>query len=539
MLNYLADIFEKVINNFYKKGITIMLSDNPSTAYCCGDEIVLPKPLLKKFSKQRLPRFTVMYHELGHALYSHDLTYLLSKWENLPIKNNVYAFNQKYMHLINWIEDFYIEKMLVKDYPFLSDILWCLKALKVDYNIEDLDKAFNYYYKKNKASTSLSLQDQLTFTNYINRLITLRSANSFGRGPISMLSAKSKETQFVKLITEFYKWCVDKNIFKDNTTLPPLSNPNNTISITSISNDCKPISDNAIPNPNDTLSNDTLSNDTVDINKLITDTLSNNITRDGSYSDHSHIIGVTETVPNYDPKETEIFSDKFVAEEKLIKEEIMNQARVDSVHESLDGLFNSLFKPTSIIQSKIIVPNFFNPNRLLDQVLFKTPAKSFNNVSIYRDISGSTYGNCFTLINNICKYLNEKIPIAYNFYLYASGPISILQTEFEDWDDMYYVPARYDNDPIFNQLGRGTNSSAIADVISSQLNDKWLNIIITDGDLYDLMQRDNIEALLQNVFVIFVEEDLRYIKDCPNHIVIKDESDIPLITNALINMKGV
>ena len=43
----------------------------------------------------------------------------------------------------------------------------------------------------------------------------------------------------------------------------------------------------------------------------------------------------------------------------------------------------------------------------------------------------------------------------------------------------------------------GTNSGAIADVITEQLNDKWLNIIITDGDLSDLMHRDNINSLLE------------------------------------------
>ena len=257
----------------------------------------------------------------------------------------------------------------------------------------------------------------------------------------------------------------------------------------------------------------------------------------GTSSDHSHMIGVQQTLPKFDPTEVAIFHDKFVSEQKLIKNEIMKQHRVET-QQSMDGLFNSLFKPTSIIQSKVIVPNFFNPNRLVDQVLFKAPDKSFNNVSIYRDISGSTHGDTFELINDICKYLDNKIPIDYNFYLYASGDISILQTSFEDWDDKDEVPSIYDEDPIFQQMGGGTNSSAIADVISEQLNDKWLNIIITDGDLYDLMRRDNISSLLENVFVISVE-DSHVVDECPNHIIVTEHSQIPLIAQAIVNMKGI
>jgi hypothetical protein len=259
----------------------------------------------------------------------------------------------------------------------------------------------------------------------------------------------------------------------------------------------------------------------------------------GSSSDHSHMIGVTiEKMPVFDPKEVAIFSDKFIAEQKLIKEEISKQFRVDAVEQSLDGLFNSMFKDTSIIQPKVIVPNFFNPNRLVDQVLFKTPDKSFNNVSIYRDISGSTNGARHSLINSICKFLDEKIPIAYNFYLYSSGDISVLQTTFEDWDDDSVEPELYANDPIYQQMNGGTNSDAIADVISEQLNDKWLNIIITDGDLHSLMRRDNIQALLENIFVISIIES-NNVRDCPHHIIIDDESLIPTIPEAILHMKGV
>lgn len=517
MLEALTRVFQEIVNNFYKQGVTVELSDTPDTAYCQGDHITLPKHLLEEFTAQKLPRFTVLYHELGHALYSHDLNSFIDKWSNLPASHNSFMFDEKYMHLLNWIEDFYIEEQLVKDYPFLKDLVSCLKQLTLPYDINAIDKTFNHYYVKGYASLTLAANDAYIFTNYINKLLSIRRNYGFGRGPISLLSAKSRETQFIKTIIEFYNWCVSKQIFKPNQVLPKLSNPNMTAG-------------NQASNQSQGQGQDQGQGQIQgqDQDKGI----------GGSSSDHSHMIGVAiEEMPMFDPKEVEIFSDKFISEQKLIKEEISKQFRVESTEQSLDGLFNSMFKNTSIIQPKVIIPNFFNPNRLVDQVLFKTPDKSFNNVSIYRDISGSTTGDRHSLINEICKFLDQKIPIAYNFYLYASGDISIFQTTFEDWDDSSVTPNLYNNDPIFQQLEGGTNSDAIADVISEQLNDKWLNIIITDGDLHSLMRRQNIQALLENVFVISIIES-NDIRDCPHHIVIDDESLISTIPQAILHMKG-
>ena len=513
MLEILTRVFAEIVNNFYKQGVTVELSDTPDTAYCEGTHIVLPKLLLEEFTANKLPRFTVLYHELGHALYSNNINSLIEKWSNLPAQST-FTYDDKYHHLINWIEDYYIEEKLVQDYPYLKDIVTCLKLLTLPYDITDIDKAFNHYYVKGYTTPTLSAMDAIAFRNYINKLLELRRSNGFGKGPISILSQRSKETQYIKLIIDFYNWCTSKGILNDNIKMPPLSNPNMTTQ---------------------TQGSGGLGGSGSSAQEQVPQDADG---KGGSYSDHSHLVGMIEVLPDYDTKEIEIFSDKFAAEQKLIKDEIMKQHKADSIEHSLDGLFNSLFKPTSIIQSKVIVPNFFNPNRLIDQVLFKTPDKVFNNVSIYRDISGSTTGYRFTLINEICKFLNQKIPITYNFYLYASGAISILQTSFEDWENESEIPDLYANDPLYQQMGGGTNSDAIADVITEQLNDKWLNIIITDGDLNALMKRQNIQSLLENVFVISVCDD-RSLQQVPNYVIVDDISLIPTIPSAIMNMKGV
>ena len=142
---------------------------------------------------------------------------------------------------------------------------------------------------------------------------------------------------------------------------------------------------------------------------------------------------------------------------------------------------------------------------------------------------------------NALHYAAEKGHIPSQVLLgdiYSSGDISILQTTFEDWEDDTVVPDVYSDDPIFEQMTGGTNSGAIADVITEQLNDKWLNIIITDGDLSDLMHRDNINSLLENVFVISVDNS-SYLDDVPNKIIINEEEEISSITQAILNMRGV
>lgn len=511
MLEALRSIFEFVGKNYYNSKLSVELVDEADTAYAMGNRICLPVPLLEKFTQDKLPRFTVFYHELGHTLYSHSLSDFIDRWQHLPNVASNYAYNDNYHHLLNWIEDFYIEQQLEKDYPYLHDILGCLKRLTFTYNIDDVDKAFNHYYVKGYASPGLNAVDGFQFSNYLKTLIGYRADPMFKTTPISLLSNKSLGAKFIKTFIEFYNWCVQKGILQD-VPMPALSNPNNILVPGA----------NGQPGPN---GQQQMQGDNGGA---------------GTSSPHTHLVGgYKEVFPDIDVSNTAIFVDQFTSEQKMIREEIANRVQVQSTNTSLDGLFTALLKDTAIIQNKVIVKNFFNPNRLVDGVLFRTPEKAFNNVSIYRDISGSTHYSYFRIINNICKYLIDKIPIATHFYLYASGDISILETQFQDWDDHHEVPDLYAVDPVYQQMDGGTNSGAVADVITEQLSDKWLNIIITDGDLDDLFKRDNIDALLKNIFIINVGSCRQSDRIDPTHMItIKDESEIPTIANAMLNMKG-
>ena len=46
------------------------------------------------------------------------------------------------------------------------------------------------------------------------------------------------------------------------------------------------------------------------------------------------------------------------------------------------------------------------------------------------------------------------------------------------WQTSYETPKEYKDNKLVQQLGAGTNSDAIADVITQQFSEKWLNIIV-------------------------------------------------------------
>lgn len=537
MLEALKNIFEKVANNFYNEDLMIELSNESSTAYYDMETsvITLSIPLLEKFTAAQLPRFTVFYHELGHALFTKSLHSLINKWKNIPISKHPLMYQDKYFHLLNWIEDFYIEDKLKTQYPYLTDIVNCLKLCPVDYDETELPYTFNYFYRHQCASPALSTADGLVFKSFIMDLLSYRSSYNFGKGPLSLLSNKTKETMFIHKLLDFHQWCVQKGILID-TDLPPLSNPNNIVKP-------QPSTNQVGNNPQTNNGNNGQTNNSQTTTQNTSDSTDDESTG-GTSSDHSHLVGVSyvEDIPVFTPEDAEIFVEQFVAENKLIKQEIIARTKVETKNASLDGLFASTCEDSSIISNKIITPNFFNPNRLVDQILFKQPKKAYNAVSIYRDISGSTECRSrFPLINEVCKYLFKHIPITPHFYLYCSGDISITEINFEDWEDWKVPPETYEMDLVFQQFTGGTNSGAVADVITEQLNDKWLNIIVTDGDLYDLMRRDNITSLLENVFVIAIGEDSsenRRIINPDRYIFVEDETELPLIIDKLANIRG-
>jgi len=500
-------LLEFISNTFYRTDenneIIVQLS-NKSKADNFYDlhRIVLSEQIVDQFGEMGLPRFLIYYHELGHHLYSQGVFKLVKAWEKLQAPSPI-AWDPKYMHLFNWIEDLYIEDKIVQDYPYLTDVVTCIKKLPVDYDIKRIEYAFNYWYNYFAPTPALSYTDQVQFKAYMLRLLKLRSSGTtrFGHGILTTLSLKkSRETRFVELLIEFYEWCVVKKIFPDNKALPQLQNPNNHL---------------AQPGNG-------------------TGTSGGQGSDGGTHDAHSGQVGKNiqpfqEVAPIKNP--TTFFKDEIEAEKVLVDKQMLDMTqRIQTDNYSLDGLFTAKYKESAIIQPRVIVNNFFNPSRLMDQVLFKMKQHTYMNVAIFRDVSGSTEGERHLMMHHVCELLYKEIPVDITYYLYSSGHISIIEVPYVPWEDSNKVPVIYQKNPLYQQLTGGTNSDAIADVITQQLSDKWLNIILTDGDLDALMGRSNIYALLKNVFVVTVGSK---VDDQLLNVEIKDKLDIQTIVPKL------
>jgi len=508
-----AKILEYVTNTFYRTDenneIAVqVVSGNNAGNYYDKQKIVLSEGLIDAFGELNLPRFLVYYHELGHHLYSQGLFILEEKWAK--INQGPLQWRDKYHHLLNWIEDYYIEDMLVKEHPYLTDVVSCIKKLPPEYDITRIEYAFNYWYLHQAPTPALGYTDQIAFKAYVIKLLNLRSTSSrFGHGILTTLSMKqSVETRFAMLLIEFYNWCVARNIFPKDKPLPKLSNPNNHIEQLGQGDEQQ-----GDGTPADSEGNA------------------------GSHSTHSGKVGKVKDVfkeVTHIKNATTVFKEEVAAENKLVNKEVLDMSqRIQADTATLDGLFNTKYKESAIIQPKVIVPNFFNPNRLVDQVLFQEKQHSYMNVAIYRDISGSTTGSIHKLMHAVCEQLYKDIPVDITYYLYGSGEVSIVEIPYIPWEDSSNEPAEYSSNPQFNKIGRGTNSSAIADVITQQLSEKWLNIIITDGDLDDLMRRDNILSLLKNVFVVAVNAP---VEDGLLGVEINNIGDIEQINSVLMGI---
>lgn len=508
--------------------ITVSFEDIKGTAFCSSDNcITLPLPLLEIFKNNNLPRLCVFYHELGHALESSNMFELIDKWKNITISSDQY--DPKYLYLINWIEDFYTEELTIEHYPYLTDILKCLKLLPTKYDDKVIDKAFHYYYKYKKISPALNNTERIIFNDYLQSLLKMRRDKAFNKGPISLVNSNNINLRFIQTISAFHNWCVAKGIIPANVKLPPLKLPTNIIT-------SNPQQGTDI-NTGQSAANQNVTTQTT--NKNQQQDGSNGKGTEGSYSTHSNITGtsVKEVFPDLDLT-TPIFIKELETEQRLI-DRYISSYRVETEDQNLNGLFTSTYYETNII-AKPNIKNFFDMRRIEDRMLFLQPYKTYNNVSIYRDVSGSTHDSRFEVIDKVCKHLISNIPVDTHFYLYASGNISIVEVPYYKWDTPNKQPQEYKHNKDVQQLGGGTNSDAVADVISEQMDDKWLNIIVTDGDLTMLFRRKNIDSLLRNIAIISVGQDIINSSNNinPDHYVyVKDENDIHKITPMLLNFK--
>lgn len=506
-----VEAFKFILNEYYQVNgnDNVRVNNEMEAYYSLNDHLmVLGEPLLDLFTSAKLPRFTLFYHETGHVLFSRPAFKLTEEW----IANKVYPiqFIEPYHHLMNWIEDFYIEDKMVKTFPYLQNIIQCLKLVPLDDPLS-IKKVFNYYYHTGKGSPALQPADQQIFLNYINQGLMYRNNPAFGRTPLSQFGRNAVESMYIKYIKDFYDWCVSKKIFDPKNPTPTAPHP--VVQYTQVPNgQGQGQGQGAAQNGNQ----------------------SGNGGGHGAYTTQVGNTTYKVYIPQHsDPTILEKFKDE---QGKYV------MGRTSTSVSSLQGMFNNTYRNTTAITNRPIIKNFFNVNKILEGILFKKQNKVFNGCSIFRDVSGSTHGSVHEKMNDVILALKKDLPVNFKYYLYGSGDVSIIEVPFIDWSDSSNPPQEYQDDPMFQQLGGGTNSGAIANVITEQLNSKWLYILITDGDLDDLFDKDNIDALLENVFVVFVGNETNNYTDKinpDNYIVITENTDTNNIINALAKYGGL
>ena len=116
-------MLEFITNNFYKTDendfITIDIENHTKNKnFYDTKRIVLAEGLIDAFGALNLPRFLVYYHELAHHLYSQGYFNLLKVWST--IRQGPLTWNSSYEHLLNWIEDYYVEDKILKEHPLFN-----------------------------------------------------------------------------------------------------------------------------------------------------------------------------------------------------------------------------------------------------------------------------------------------------------------------------------------------------------------------------------------------------------------------------------
>lgn len=547
LLIKLCQTFTDLTNEYYTQSnlihYKVALSNEFAAYFNANDnQITLGIKLLQFFGDNHLPRFNVFYHELGHVLYSTPYNKLICMWKDFG-DTITPKFDKKYLHLMNWCCDFYIEDRIVSEYDYLEYTIKLLKKLPIEDEL-DITKAFNYYYRHGKPSPTL--KNPILFMGYITRIMSIRSHPDFNTSYLTtILNSRLHPTlwkSYIVLIDEFYNYCVQEGIFKLNDILPVLPSPVLSVSIKSTNGTNTDEDKNNTEYDIENEDGDDEDDDDDVIYECYVDKTNSSIDQShhGTITAYDKTVGKTFTYDIADGVSNREVFEMFKAEELTYKEGYTSE----STTHTLDGLFTSEYVSSNTI-GRPNIPNFFKPDKLVTQDLFLKRSRTFTNVSLYRDISGSTTGTIHRLMNHILLRLIDSLPIEYHHYLYASGVISIIECPFISWEDSDIIPSEYLSNELFQQLSGGTNSGAIADAIAEQYNEQWLNVIITDGDLYDLFRRDNINKLLDNIFVIFVcsENSLgndyyfKNIKD-DQMIVVSDDSMIDMIIPKLLKFGG-
>lgn len=202
--------FEMYLNAIYtsfytEQGrVTIKQGEEGGFINMESNNMILYDELLLDMWESGVPPLLVFYHEIGHLLYTNHTLINIGK----SLKEDVFM-------LLNWIEDFYIEGMLMKELYYVKPYIQMLHEVVPDF-IDDWEKpqfAFNYYYAFGGATPQWMTQAGIDkqFKNHIKQLLHLRRN----------LSSNFSQNRFTAELNTFFNFCVQHNILTQQTPPPP------------------------------------------------------------------------------------------------------------------------------------------------------------------------------------------------------------------------------------------------------------------------------------------------------------------------------
>lgn len=472
--------FEKYLNSiyssFYKTDGKLVIKPGKEGGFVNLDSmlITLYEQLVTDLWESGVPPLLIFYHEIGHVLYT---------TKNLGDYGK--SLKPEMFMLLNWLEDYFIEDKLMKELYYIKPYIKMLHEIVPDH-IDDWEKkhfALHYYYCYEGMTPRWMDKTEptpiaATFKRYIEQLKHLR---------LSFDSRFAKE-KFIRMFEEFYTFCVKWGILTKETPPPP-TDPSAAGKGGGKGKGAGAAGEKRGGKGGAHTGSGAGSGGSTDPG---VEDESATGAGEGSYADDEG-----EDVP-----ESEIIRPPFKP---------LDPAKgFDPVFKDLMGLLEKEFDKSMFDTFKLakkgkpeLVPITIpttSPRSMVDPIAIETSRSdiyleyiteefSYTAYNLFIDVSGSVGHNVVfnTLGRDIIKIISH-----YPYAVYGYG------NDVTKWDQKKI-------DAIMDlTCGDGTESPIIGDIILEKKELGNLNIILSDGDLGNLVRRADISAITKQYLFVFV-----------------------------------
>ena len=511
-IEWIESYLDSIYRNFYSAEGSVKILPGHEGGFVNLDskQITLYDKLMIDLWESNIPPLLVFYHEIGHVLYT---TKELQTYGS-SLKKDIFV-------LLNWIEDFYIEDKLMKELYFVKPYIKMLHEIVPDF-IDDWDRpefSLHYFYiYEGLAPRWMEAKGiDKQFVKYITQLKHLRT--SFG--------SRFAREKFIRLFEEFFKFCVIHGILSEMTPPPTL----------------EPISEE--------LKKKLGSGGGKDEGSSKGSGGSHTGKGGGAYGEGEHEEGAKgdtyaedegEEVP-----ESKIIRRPFKPKDEKKGFDPMFKELMDLLSKEYDKTLHDSFKLKKKGKPKLVprTRSTSSPRSLIDPIAIETMREdiyleytmedfAYTAYNLFIDVSGSVgHNKTFNTLGRDIINIIKHYP--YAVYGYGNDVKQWTQKEIDNIMKLHCTD--------------GTESPIIGDIILEKKELGNLNIILSDGDLSNLVRRKDIAEITKQYLFVFIVSSGGYWKGYaekyfePNqHFTLEKVSDLPAGLKALkkyIDSKGL